>query len=91
MYLLLDEFPGQQQTIHYQSDYDRDDFLPIHDHTPLTLEKSNVLCLGPTGVGKTLMIRFGAIKSYGLRRRRVNSNTEPLLGCLRCLFQCKMK
>lgn len=54
---LLDEFPGQQQTMHYQPDYGRDEFLPIHDHSPLTLEKSNVLCLGPTGVGKTLMIR----------------------------------
>ncbi|RPB26299.1 ClpX, ATPase regulatory subunit [Terfezia boudieri ATCC MYA-4762] len=54
---LEDEFPGQQQTMHYQPDYGRDEFLPIHDHSPLTLEKSNVLCLGPTGVGKTLMIR----------------------------------
>ncbi|KAF8468359.1 P-loop containing nucleoside triphosphate hydrolase protein [Kalaharituber pfeilii] len=54
---LEDEFPGQQSTIHYSQDFARDEFLPIHDHTPLTLEKSNVLCLGPTGVGKTLMIR----------------------------------
>ncbi|KAF8245818.1 ClpX, ATPase regulatory subunit [Wilcoxina mikolae CBS 423.85] len=27
------------------------------DEAPLTIEKSNVLCLGPTGVGKTLMVR----------------------------------
>lgn len=59
-YSLVDEFPGQQQTVHYRPDYGRDEFLPIHDHAPLTLEKSNVLCLGPTGVGKTLMIRLAA-------------------------------
>src|SRR5690606_39054093 len=29
----------------------------IKDDPPLTIEKSNILCLGPTGVGKTLMIR----------------------------------
>ena len=56
--LALDEFPDQQSSVHYQNEYKREDFLPIHDHTPLTLEKSNVLCLGPTGVGKTLMIRW---------------------------------
>lgn len=52
-----DEYPGQQSTINYNMDT-RDDFLPIHDPSALTLEKSNVLCLGPTGVGKTLMIRL---------------------------------
>nr|OQO29134.1 hypothetical protein B0A51_02718 [Rachicladosporium sp. CCFEE 5018] len=30
---------------------------PILDHSPLTIEKSNVLLLGPSGVGKTLMAK----------------------------------
>lgn len=49
-----DEYPGQQRTVHIPP---KGDYLPIHDYTPLTIEKSNVLCLGPTGVGKTLMLR----------------------------------
>ncbi|KAH8145772.1 uncharacterized protein LAJ45_10249 [Morchella importuna] len=49
-----DEYPGQQRTVHIPP---KGDCLPIHDYTPLTIEKSNVLCLGPTGVGKTLMLR----------------------------------
>ena len=31
--------------------------LPLFDPTPLTLEKSNILLLGPSGVGKTLMAK----------------------------------
>ncbi|KAI5841832.1 P-loop containing nucleoside triphosphate hydrolase protein [Morchella snyderi] len=49
-----DEYPEQQRTVHIPP---RGDYLPIYDYTPLTIEKSNVLCLGPTGVGKTLMLR----------------------------------
>jgi len=30
---------------------------PISDNSPLTIEKSNVLLLGPSGVGKTLMLK----------------------------------
>lgn len=30
---------------------------PLYDPTPLTIEKSNVLLLGPSGVGKTLMAK----------------------------------
>ncbi|OJD11625.1 ATP-dependent Clp protease, ATP-binding subunit ClpX [Emergomyces pasteurianus Ep9510] len=54
------EFPGQQRTIHPQrttnDDITRSGSLPI-DSSPLTLEKSNILLLGPSGVGKTLMAK----------------------------------
>ncbi|EER40455.1 ATP-dependent Clp protease ATP-binding subunit [Histoplasma capsulatum H143] len=54
------EFPGQQRTIHTQrttnDDITRSGPLPI-DSSPLTLEKSNILLLGPSGVGKTLMAK----------------------------------
>lgn len=55
------EFPGQQPTIRmggppagYAS---RIGSSPLVDTTPLTLEKSNILLLGPSGVGKTLMAK----------------------------------
>lgn len=60
---LADEFPGQQPTIHlypppnYQSFSPPPDSSPILDTTPLTIEKSNILLLGPSGVGKTLMAK----------------------------------
>jgi ATP-dependent Clp protease ATP-binding subunit ClpX len=34
----VDEYPGQQRTVHIPP---RGDYLPIHDYTPLTIEKSN--------------------------------------------------
>lgn len=59
-----DEFPGQQQTInlhppeaHKPGDQPQTGPSPLQDHSPLTIEKSNVLLLGPSGVGKTLMAR----------------------------------
>lgn len=64
-----DEFPGQQQTtLHaYPSSHSsRQRKLPqdmpnvpnfLQDSSPLTVEKSNVLLLGPSGVGKTLMAK----------------------------------
>lgn len=33
-----DEYPGQQRTVNVTP---KRDYLPIHDHTPLTIEKSN--------------------------------------------------
>lgn len=55
-----DEFPGQQPTIRMggppTSNFDHRK-LPLVDTTPLTLEKSNILLLGPSGVGKTLMAK----------------------------------
>lgn len=63
-----DEFPGQQQTINlgppnasqlskpWESNGPGPP-SPLHDPSPLTIEKSNVLLLGPSGVGKTLMAR----------------------------------
>ncbi|EEH37677.2 ATP-dependent Clp protease ATP-binding subunit clpX [Paracoccidioides lutzii Pb01] len=53
------EFPGQQRTIHTHAandDISRPEPLPV-DTSPLTLEKSNILLLGPSGVGKTLMAK----------------------------------
>lgn len=42
--------PGQQQQPQQQAQ-------PLFDNTPLTIEKSNILLLGPSGVGKTLMAK----------------------------------
>ena len=55
------EFPGQQPTIrmggpatgHIRPSPPQ----PLIDTTPLTIEKSNILLLGPSGVGKTLMAK----------------------------------
>jgi ATP-dependent Clp protease ATP-binding subunit ClpX len=66
----LDEFPGQQSTVDLYSHSDAapyneppsstraepDPLLDIDEHE-LQLEKSNVMILGPTGVGKTLMCK----------------------------------
>ena len=55
-----DEFPGQQPTIRMggppTSNMDPRKSMLV-DTTPLTLEKSNILLLGPSGVGKTLMAK----------------------------------
>ncbi|KAF2213122.1 hypothetical protein CERZMDRAFT_111503 [Cercospora zeae-maydis SCOH1-5] len=65
-----DEYPGQQQTtIHvYPPNHSSQQRTiqqnglgpppsPLQDSSPLTVEKSNVLLLGPSGVGKTLMAK----------------------------------
>ncbi|EME47897.1 hypothetical protein DOTSEDRAFT_69730 [Dothistroma septosporum NZE10] len=64
-----DEFPGQQQTTidlgpPNDSQYPRPmqhnglgPPPPLHDPSPLSIEKSDVLLLGPSGVGKTLMAK----------------------------------
>ncbi|WPH00990.1 ATP-dependent Clp protease ATP-binding subunit ClpX [Acrodontium crateriforme] len=65
-----DEFPGQQSTVgvpgpRWKPSSDTTDFEkdthkpgnPIVDESPLIIEKSNILLLGPSGVGKTLMAR----------------------------------
>jgi len=49
-----EEIPHQPRAVHVPPKGDRS---YIYDFSPLTIEKSNVLCLGPTGVGKTLMLR----------------------------------
>ena len=58
---LADEFPGQQSTIRLGDPSDGVDPAlgapPILDPSPLSLEKSNILMLGPSGVGKTLMAK----------------------------------
>ncbi|KAJ9661630.1 ATP-binding protein [Neophaeococcomyces mojaviensis] len=55
------EFPGQQPTIRMGGTptgyVPRIGHSPLVDTTPLTLEKSNILLLGPSGVGKTLMAK----------------------------------
>ena len=50
------EFPGQQTTIRVGQDVKKSN-TSLVDTTPLTLEKSNILLLGPSGVGKTLMAK----------------------------------
>ncbi|KAH1554861.1 hypothetical protein KXV92_003868 [Aspergillus fumigatus] len=56
-----DEFPGQQRTVHLptspKSTTSNPDEALLSDSSPLQLEKSNILLLGPSGVGKTLMAK----------------------------------
>ncbi|KAI4154644.1 MAG: hypothetical protein LQ340_001549 [Diploschistes diacapsis] len=52
-----DEFPGQTQAIPLHPPTSHLGAAPLIDNTPLTLEKSNILLLGPSGVGKTLMAK----------------------------------
>ncbi|KAL6237186.1 hypothetical protein BDW75DRAFT_92728 [Aspergillus navahoensis] len=56
-----DEYPGQQRTT-YPTPLPAQpslttDKADLDDSSPLQIEKSNVLLLGPSGVGKTLMCR----------------------------------
>ena len=54
------EFPGQQPTMRFPQSAQFDPSTsgtPLIDTSPLTLEKSNILLLGPSGVGKTLMAK----------------------------------
>lgn len=65
-----DEFPGQATTVHVNvwppSEHQRPpkqassnglDSSPLLDQSPLTIDKSNIMLLGPSGVGKTLMVK----------------------------------
>ncbi|KAL5386617.1 hypothetical protein DPSP01_003985 [Paraphaeosphaeria sporulosa] len=54
-----DEFPGQQPTMRVHPSHmdPPPDPPPLEDSTPMHIEKSNVLMLGPTGVGKTLIAK----------------------------------
>ncbi|RMZ91719.1 hypothetical protein DV736_g1043, partial [Chaetothyriales sp. CBS 134916] len=55
------DFPGQQLTIRMggpaTGHVRANTAPPLVDTTPLTIEKSNILLLGPSGVGKTLMAK----------------------------------
>ena len=55
--LSKDEYPGHQSTIPLQSPTPSLGAVPINDTSPLTLDKANILLLGPSGVGKTLMAK----------------------------------
>ena len=64
-----DEFPGQQATVNMNlyppeamhepkhAETGSTDPSPLLDSSPLTIDKSNILLLGPSGVGKTLMVK----------------------------------
>lgn len=54
---LTDEYPGHQATIPLQYPPTGLGTPPLLDPTPLTLDKANILLLGPSGVGKTLMAK----------------------------------
>ncbi|KAI4114085.1 MAG: hypothetical protein LQ338_008057 [Usnochroma carphineum] len=54
---LQDEYPGQQHAIPLHAPASSLGSPPLVDSSPLTLEKANVLLLGPSGVGKTLMAK----------------------------------
>jgi len=55
--LIPDEFPGHQQAIPLNSLSSGLGTPPILDQSPLTIDKANVILLGPSGVGKTLMAK----------------------------------
>ena len=62
-----DEFPGQQATVNVyppemqhepeHAESEGAGSSPLLDQSPLTIDKSNILLLGPSGVGKTLMVK----------------------------------
>ncbi|KAL4889948.1 ATP-dependent Clp protease [Aspergillus ambiguus] len=55
-----DEFPGQQRTTRLPPEPSLSsptEQTELNDSSPLQLEKSNILLLGPSGVGKTLMAK----------------------------------
>jgi ATP-dependent Clp protease ATP-binding subunit ClpX len=62
-----DEFPGQQTTVYVRPPESLRstkrpepvslESTPSLDQSPLTIDKSNILLLGPSGVGKTLMVK----------------------------------
>ncbi|KAH0542597.1 hypothetical protein FGG08_003005 [Glutinoglossum americanum] len=53
----LGEYPGQKSTNATQAEPRLGASSIIIDRTPLTIEKSNIMMLGPSGVGKTLMAK----------------------------------
>ena len=55
--MIPDEFPGHQQAIPLNSLSSGLGTPPILDQSPLTIDKANVILLGPSGVGKTLMAK----------------------------------
>lgn len=64
--LVLDEFPGQQRTVNAWNPNASPQIAPppppigsspIIDASPMTIDKSNIMLLGPSGVGKTLMAK----------------------------------
>ncbi|KAL8903628.1 MAG: hypothetical protein Q9207_003803 [Kuettlingeria erythrocarpa] len=54
---LQDEYPGQKNAIPFHEPASVLGSPQLDDSSPLTLEKANVLLLGPSGVGKTLMAK----------------------------------
>ncbi|KAL8808863.1 MAG: hypothetical protein Q9223_003610 [Gallowayella weberi] len=52
-----DEFPGHQSAIPLHPPSTSLGSPPLVDSSPLTLDKANILLLGPSGVGKTLMAK----------------------------------
>lgn len=52
-----DDFPGQARAIPLHPPTSYLGTVPLVDNSPLMLEKSNILLLGPSGVGKTLMAK----------------------------------
>lgn len=55
--MLVDDFPGQQLPAERTPRASTLDLPDLVDTSPLAIEKSNILLLGPSGVGKTLMAK----------------------------------
>ena len=56
-YIRADEFPGHRQAIPLHPPTSSIGSPPLFDPSPTTLDKTNILLLGPSGVGKTLMAK----------------------------------
>ena len=54
---MVDEYPGHQETIPLHPPTESISVPPLADASALNLDKTNILLLGPSGVGKTLMAR----------------------------------
>lgn len=52
-----DEYPGHQSAVPLHAPSPSLGNPPLVDSSPLTLDKANILLLGPSGVGKTLMAK----------------------------------
>ena len=53
----IDQYPGHRQAIPLHPPSTSVGSPPLVDDTPTTIDKTNILLLGPSGVGKTLMAK----------------------------------
>jgi ATP-dependent Clp protease ATP-binding subunit ClpX len=75
--ILSDEFPGQAATANLEEpQFPKESRIgpaQLDDPAPVTIEKSNIMVIGPSGVGKTMMIKWGCL-SMGSRIEKLIRN-----------------